>query len=866
MQLLQCHIDNFGKLSNVDIQFQNGENIFCQDNGWGKSTLAAFIRAMFYGLDGERKKSLLENERKRYKPWQGGVFGGNLTFSVQGKIYQVTRIFKEKESMDEFELRDALTNLISKDYSKEIGKELFGLNRNSFLRSVFIGQLDCPTFATDDIYAQIGNLADHVNDMNCFESADQRLTELRNAMTPRRKTGSLYRKKEKIAELERQIKDGESLEDAMALQRDRYDREKEKLEALEKAKAKNQQLRRKVSRYQDLQAKKEYWEKLSLDLLEKKKKYREAMESFPKGVPDLTELQKTVESCQELERVKERQQIHQMTEEELQREAKLREKFQKHPLEKDKLLEMMEMNRKYLQEQQKISSLQMTKEVLQELTDLEKVFADQKNPEEKIKEHMAGWNTYEMKKAALAARKTALDQMKALSKSTSEKNKKQWLLLLGCIFVFIGAGFFLFMAAAGVITIGIGTVMILGGLLSSHKTTENRSDLLKMQTEIEIEEKEIRQICQKTEAYFSAQGIVWNESQVLAELQRLFQNAGRYKMLKEQKEKLENAKETSKISWYREEIQSFLESYEIFDSYFTEGFYALDQEREQLEVLKIQKKQLEDAKSQSLNLKEKIEGFFTAYGWEVSASPMEQLLNLQKQVQELYHRERDWKQVQKQKEDYEKEHQILEILEKVSQEELVSLQELDIQRNQLEAEEEQRRNYLRNYQIQIEELEKSYEEWQELGYLRKEKQQEYEAEQKKYQRICKAQDYLTKAKESFTARYMGPIKDAFLKYYQMITKEDTASYCLDANLHLTLEAYGKQRETESLSTGYQDLVYLAFRLALIDAMYQKEKPFLILDDPLVNLDQEKTKAAKVFLKEISKKYQILYFTCHESRV
>jgi len=55
------------------------------------------------------------------------------------------------------------------------------------------------------------------------------------------------------------------------------------------------------------------------------------------------------------------------------------------------------------------------------------------------------------------------------------------------------------------------------------------------------------------------------------------------------------------------------------------------------------------------------------------------------------------------------------------------------------------------------------------------------------------------------------------------------------------------------------------RLALVDAMYQEEKPFLILDDPFVNLDQEKVAAGNELLKEVAEEYQVIYFTCHDSR-
>ena len=88
---------------------------------------------------------------------------------------------------------------------------------------------------------------------------------------------------------------------------------------------------------------------------------------------------------------------------------------------------------------------------------------------------------------------------------------------------------------------------------------------------------------------------------------------------------------------------------------------------------------------------------------------------------------------------------------------------------------------------------------------------------------------------------------------------------MDANAAVTIMECGKQRETGYLSTGYQDLIGLCLRLAFADAMYPDEKPVLILDDPLVALDEEKLSGGKRLLLEVAKNYQLIYFTCHETR-
>ena len=89
MVLISLHVENFGKLTDYTLKAEPGLNVILRENGWGKSTLAAFIRVMFYGFAGETKRRDAENERRRYRPWkQTGVYGGQLVFERKGKKYR----------------------------------------------------------------------------------------------------------------------------------------------------------------------------------------------------------------------------------------------------------------------------------------------------------------------------------------------------------------------------------------------------------------------------------------------------------------------------------------------------------------------------------------------------------------------------------------------------------------------------------------------------------------------------------------------------------------------------------------------------------------------------------------------------------
>ena len=61
------------------------------------------------------------------------------------------------------------------------------------------------------------------------------------------------------------------------------------------------------------------------------------------------------------------------------------------------------------------------------------------------------------------------------------------------------------------------------------------------------------------------------------------------------------------------------------------------------------------------------------------------------------------------------------------------------------------------------------------------------------------------------------------------------------------------------------MIGIALRFAFIKVMYKEEAPFIIIDDPFVNLDKEKADAGRKLLSYISENYQVVYFTCNSDR-
>ena len=88
---------------------------------------------------------------------------------------------------------------------------------------------------------------------------------------------------------------------------------------------------------------------------------------------------------------------------------------------------------------------------------------------------------------------------------------------------------------------------------------------------------------------------------------------------------------------------------------------------------------------------------------------------------------------------------------------------------------------------------------------------------------------------------------------------------MNSDFHILVPDNGVLRETDWYSQGTRDLIDLCSRLSIIEDLFSDESPFLVMDDPFVNLDDRSFQQLSVILHDIADKWQILYFTCHSSR-
>ena len=104
MKLISCYIENFGTITKKEIRFEESITSICEENGFGKTTLASFLEAMFYGMNSDRTNNKEFGMRRHFNPFAGGKFGGNVVFSFGKDHYKIERYFDEKS-----DTKDSLT-------------------------------------------------------------------------------------------------------------------------------------------------------------------------------------------------------------------------------------------------------------------------------------------------------------------------------------------------------------------------------------------------------------------------------------------------------------------------------------------------------------------------------------------------------------------------------------------------------------------------------------------------------------------------------------------------------------------------------------------------------------------------------------
>lgn len=132
----------FGRLDNETLTLTPGLNVITAPNEAGKSTWAAFLMAMFYGIDTKERatKGVLPAKTK-YKPWSGKPMQGVVELTWNGRNITLQRQSEGRAPMGKLTAYDTVSGEPLPFLTAEnCGKTLLGIERGVFARSAFIGQ------------------------------------------------------------------------------------------------------------------------------------------------------------------------------------------------------------------------------------------------------------------------------------------------------------------------------------------------------------------------------------------------------------------------------------------------------------------------------------------------------------------------------------------------------------------------------------------------------------------------------------------------------------------------------------------------------------------------------------------------------
>ncbi len=201
----RIEIVSFGKLHQFVLELGEGLHLLNAPNESGKSTLAAFLRFVFYGFADARKKELAENDKKLYTPWDTPRSEGSVQVRKGDLCYRVTRtcVAGGKETCFVAELSTG-----REVFQGEVpGIVLFGVTEEVFSRTLFFRQLTLPQGKDKDgvLAEQLQNLAVSADEQVSSRRAEERLMKARNELKGRAGAGWIPKLEQESARLDSEL-------------------------------------------------------------------------------------------------------------------------------------------------------------------------------------------------------------------------------------------------------------------------------------------------------------------------------------------------------------------------------------------------------------------------------------------------------------------------------------------------------------------------------------------------------------------------------------------------------------------------------------------------------------------------------------
>lgn len=842
MKLIRLHVENFGKLQNFEYSFENGLNVLLQENGWGKSTLAAFIKAMLYGMPASSKQSLDENERKKYMPWQGGAYGGSLEFSTATGKYRIERFFGAKESGDSFTLYDLATNCESRRYSSNVGAELFGIDADGFARTVYLSQHAVIAKGDNNsITAKLSDLLDDVDDIGSFDAAMAALDKRRKYYKMTGERGRIADIEREISSLRAQIEQLTRTEDMM------HQKEAEKTVLAERIKEASATIdgvraalrRAGVARERAvLMAQKERMQK-ELSALEASARSLDACLKGKHPSPEEIDKKRTVlsEIYTARARVNEIASIATQTE----KYEILKPDFKGTLPSKEDFSSMLAENLELQNIAHREASLGASA-----TSAATRRFAHKAPPlEADIKSLLDALTAEEAAQTTKRAQKGSGNRTPAIV----------------CLVLAVAAA----IAAFAITPILLGVAAVLGILSAVFFLKKDAQEDFASNAQNAAQSAAQEML---SDYGFSTNGNLRDSLTELSLLARQWREESEAEQKRARTLQALRAKKQQILRGLQEKFRAL----EIILP--PKNDYRDDIEALRRDVARITRATAETeqrtrrrdaALAEQKRLQAELTPFLRYFDPDGKMKPAECLDRVQEWETEYRRLSRRIPQLREELTNFIAEKGLSHQTE-TTDAFLPDVDALTARERTLQKELSELQSRQAELTSHIARLATDAERLPEIEATVRALEEELLVSRANSATIANTAQFLEEAKSGLSTRYLVDMQNSFSAFLQTLMEKDAPESVMDTSFKVKLRESGKTQHPESLSQGWRDAVQFCVRLSLADALYAEgEKPPIILDDPFVNLDERRLEAAKRLLVALSGKYQILYLVCHAER-
>lgn len=840
MKLISAYVENYGAISRKTIDFNDGLTQICERNGYGKTTLASFIRAMFYGLPGRKTNSTDFNDRERFYPFGGGKFGGSLIFLSNDKKYRIERFFDIKSVVkDTLALYEDGEKIECDD---NLGMKFFSLDEKTFSRTTFIGEDGGELF--DGISVKLSDGADSRDAVSCERAVEDLDKSIKRYKALRGDSGLIKDLKTTRRDLKTRIADLKGVEKNLSA---KYG-EKAKVEKLI---AEAEDRRVKALRSETERARRANYEKDLAEITANNAIIDEYRVKYPHGFPSNGEID-AVEACSA--QIVEKKRLLSDT-----------------ALSPAKEYELGELSRA-------LDGVDLSPEAIASLRSV----ADEVNrlavKEENLREELvalegdnlvdkftkSGVDSFEVEEldAKIDRYREVVEKKRVEDENAANAPKKNSrglaVLLVGAVVVALGAGLSLINVMLGVVIAVLGAAIVVGGRVAVKKNvyaniyatrrTEKSDDDLTVKERLLREE--INEFLAKF-GYYSRDGVLVAYSNFKGDYNRYVAMVGETT----EKRGVIGEMETRRKS-LEKTLAAKLESYRTPREDYGAAIAKLVELGARYSELTRQRDEItssaEKLRGDIVDGEKTVEEFFNRYALNRTENGV--LGELREDRLKCAQIKKRNGQLSAAVEEFEKSRE----LEPVTCDDGASVEDIASEIDSLNKRLVAISSEISSSEALLEELSDDESELDEV-------EEKLADAEERYSLLLKTKEYLLQAEKKLKDEYVAPVAAKFVEYAAQVEQSLGVGIDMDKDFRVKFERNGEYRSAKHLSAGQRAVFGLCLRLAVVDTAVKDENPFVVMDDPFVALDEEHLAKVGKVVEKLAENKQIIYFTCHESR-